>query len=786
MRSLSLFLYLAIGSSIHVMAQQQAGLQGINYQAIARNSKGSLLSSQTVNVRFSILSGSPNGAAVYTEKHTTTTTSLGLFTLSIGKGTPEQGTFAAIPWSDGNHYLKVDIDAQNNGNFVSIGTSPFLSVPYALYAANNAVGPKGDVGAAGPQGIQGPVGSTGPQGLVGLQGVPGPQGLQGIQGGTGPQGLVGPQGLQGTQGPQGDPGIQGPSWQIQSAAYNANGTLSITTNNTPATITTTNAAWAATGNAGTGAGNSFIGTTDASPLVIKTNGNAATNERMRFTATPQIVMNGVNPQSGNVLTVYGSGHPSAINSATNQTGYPINGYSTSNYAGIYGENNAGGQGVAGVNTGNGIGVQGTNQGSGYGVYGYSSMGYGVQGITGNAGTTIAGVRGISQHPNGTGVIAIGNNLNNPIVYIGNGAGLQAHGANYGIYASSTTAASVGILAVGYNSSPINFANSGIIGSGTTYGVVGFTWNATVNGSWGGYFDNDFSTNGYAWVGGRNNGTDYAILSSGVKSTMVKDKKGDNRIMYCPEAPEVLFQDYGTGQLKNGAAHITLDEVLVRNIHVDDKHPLKVFIQLEGECNGVFVTNKSATGFDVKELQKGKSNTPFTWQIIASRADITDASGKVLSSYADLRFPVGPTRPVPTKVATTLADFSSPQPALPEKLKEMEAAVIDAAFQNLHFATGKAEIASSSFSSLDSLSALLTQRPSSFLLLDGHTDNEGSDAFNKKLSLQRSEAVKTYLVNKGIPASRIITNGHGATQPVAEEKQLNRRVEMKITDHAGIQ
>lgn len=779
MRSLYLFLYLAVGSSIHVMAQQQAGLQGINYQAVARNAKGSLLSSQTVNVRFSILSGGPNGTVLYTEKHSTATTSLGLFTLSIGKGTPEQGTFAAIPWSDGNHYLKVLLDAQNNGNFVDIGTSPFLSVPYALYAANNAVGPKGDVGAQGPVGAQGIQGPTGPQGLVGPQGVPGPQGIQGIQGPVGAQGIPGPQGDPGQQGVQGP---QGPSWQIQSAAYNPNGTLSITTDNTPATITTTNAAWMATGNTGTSATNGFIGTTDASPLIIKTNGNAPANELMRFTPGGQIVMNGITPTAGNVLTAYGSGHPNAINSGT-LLRYPINGYSTGNNGGIYGENNSTGQGVMGHNTSTGVGVQGVNSGTGNGVQGITNNnGNGVvgnsvggSGVYGTTGSGPAGVYGRGLNGLSTGVLAVGNNATNPPVYF-EGAGLQAFGARFGIYTSSTAPNGAGIMSVSNGSLPFNIYNSGIVGSGLLFGVVGANYGTTGN-SWGGYFDSPTTANGYAYVGGRSGTTDYAILSAGAKATMVKDKKGDNRVMYCPEAPEVLFQDYGTGRLKNGVAHITLDEILVRNIHVDEKHPLKVFIQLEGECNGVFVTNKSATGFDVKELQKGKSNTPFTWQIIASRADITDASGKVLSSYADLRFPVGPTRPVPQKTDTKQLDLSSSQPVLPERV------VMSAAFQNLHFATGKAEIAATSFPSLDALSTLLIQNPLQTLTLDGHTDNEGSEAFNKVLSLQRSEAVKAYLVNKGIKASRITTQGHGATQPVAEEKQLNRRVEMKITDNA---
>ena len=126
--------------------------------------------------------------------------------------------------------------------------------------------------------------------------------------------------------------------------------------------------------------------------------------------------------------------------------------------------------------------------------------------------------------------------------------------------------------------------------------------------------------------------------------MVKDEKNKYHFMFCPEAPEVLFQDYGSGTLQNGFAHIMLDKLLVRNIHVDEKHPLKVFIQLEGDCNGVFVTNKTPNGFDVRELQKGKSNVSFTWTIVASRADDKDETGKVISRFADIRFPDAPDLP----------------------------------------------------------------------------------------------------------------------------------------------
>jgi len=67
---------------------------------------------------------------------------------------------------------------------------------------------------------------------------------------------------------------------------------------------------------------------------------------------------------------------------------------------------------------------------------------------------------------------------------------------------------------------------------------------------------------------------------------------------------------------------------------------------------------------------------------------------------------------------------------------------------------------------------------------GHTDSVGSNAYNTKLSLRRAEAVKAYLVSKGIPANRIYTEGKGETQPIASNKTKegrakNRRVEIEV-------
>ena len=67
---------------------------------------------------------------------------------------------------------------------------------------------------------------------------------------------------------------------------------------------------------------------------------------------------------------------------------------------------------------------------------------------------------------------------------------------------------------------------------------------------------------------------------------------------------------------------------------------------------------------------------------------------------------------------------------------------------------------------------------------GHTDSVGTDAYNQKLSLKRAEAVKAYLISKGIEKNRVYTEGKGEKQPVADNKTAagrakNRRVEIEV-------
>jgi outer membrane protein OmpA-like peptidoglycan-associated protein len=119
------------------------------------------------------------------------------------------------------------------------------------------------------------------------------------------------------------------------------------------------------------------------------------------------------------------------------------------------------------------------------------------------------------------------------------------------------------------------------------------------------------------------------------------------------------------------------------------------------------------------------------------------------------------------------------------LEKKEVETLKIAFENLEFETGKDIIRQHSFASLNSLANLLIQKPNYGLNIAGHTDNVGTDANNLILSQKRADAVKNYLIKKGVDGSKLETIGYGASKPIAdndtpEGRQRNRRVEMKIT------
>ena len=106
-----------------------------------------------------------------------------------------------------------------------------------------------------------------------------------------------------------------------------------------------------------------------------------------------------------------------------------------------------------------------------------------------------------------------------------------------------------------------------------------------------------------------------------------------------------------------------------------------------------------------------------------------------------------------------------------------------------FSTNKADLQSGGLRNLQKLADYLKQFPQHKVLVEGYTDNTGSDSHNKDLSDRRANAVRTSLINMGISMDRISTRGYGAAFPVASNgtaasRQLNRRVEIILSDDKG--
>lgn len=472
-----------------------------------------------------------------------------------------------------------------------------------------------------------------------------------------------------------------------------NGTLIIGTN-------TGAPDWTVIGNIGTAAATNFIGTADAQDFVVKTGGAAAVNERMRFFTAGQAIYNRTLIQAGDVFSVYGNGYTSVtnntlgdwaingyVNSAVggavygeNASGVGVLGNSLNR--GVEGDANLPtGLGVFGINaavTGNSVGIQGqsaspnglsvigitnTSLGNpaaatvGYGVYGQANGPAAITGtligVRGSSNTSITsgaaigvygssasltgfGMQAFNSNASGTGIIVSGNNA--AATYIVTGSGAAINGSALGTFSRATAAGSTGILAASNGAGLTTIVGgSGVSGSSTRFGVVGWAAGgpAATNRT-GGYFDCNAGAS-YAYIGMLDAANiAWKINGNGLVGTIVKDLNENKVSMVCPESPEVLFQDYGQGQLTNGSAHITIDPVFSRNIIVNEAHPLKVFIQLKGDCKGVYVSNETANGFDVTELQNGNSNAKFNWMISANRADETLSDGSV-AKYSTLRF-----------------------------------------------------------------------------------------------------------------------------------------------------
>ena len=104
--------------------------------------------------------------------------------------------------------------------------------------------------------------------------------------------------------------------------------------------------------------------------------------------------------------------------------------------------------------------------------------------------------------------------------------------------------------------------------------------------------------------------------------------------------------------------------------------------------------------------------------------------------------------------------------------------------NLIFQVGRARLSSESYPELDLVVRMMQESKNMVIQLEGHTDYQGDARQNMKLSKQRVDAVKDYLVSQGIPKKRVLTKAFGGTRPLShddtpEAHRMNRRVELRI-------
>ena len=193
--------------------------------------------------------------------------------------------------------------------------------------------------------------------------------------------------------------------------------------------------------------------------------------------------------------------------------------------------------------------------------------------------------------------------------------------------------------------PMNIpTTAGVVGtSGERPGVIG-TSNALM-----GVFG--FSAGNAGVVGQTGNPNSFAgffagnvvvtgTLTAGVKNAMVAFPDGSQRVLHCMESPEHWFEDFGTAKLRNGRAVVALDADFAKVIRRGD---YRVFVTPEGDCRGLYIRNRSAASFEVRELAGGKSNVAFSYRIAGRRKDIR-RHRRFAKIDTRLELPAGATRP----------------------------------------------------------------------------------------------------------------------------------------------
>lgn len=312
-------------------------------------------------------------------------------------------------------------------------------------------------------------------------------------------------------------------------------------------------------------------------------------------------------------------------------------------------------GVAGTAASpSGIGVAGNaNAGTGFaiGVYGTSSSTSGV-GVVGNAAATTGsafGVKGTSSSSSGVGVYGIANSATGLVLGVEgkaespDGYGLWGDntgttGDAIGVGAGTDSAGGIAVYAEAVAPSVTTTDERPIAIWGTTNVTGGIGIGGTADDGWavgGANYSLDTATarfqnqeaddpNGPAFIAGGTAFDGYCWIdvsgdlncTGDINSGTAVDNGTRTVALYAVEAAENWFEDAGSGRLAYGSAVVQLEPVFAQTVNGAVEY--HVFVTPNGDCKGLYITNKTANSFEVRELGGGKANIAFDYRIMARR------------------------------------------------------------------------------------------------------------------------------------------------------------------------
>jgi hypothetical protein len=347
--------------------------------------------------------------------------------------------------------------------------------------------------------------------------------------------------------------------------------------------------------------------------------------------------------------------------ATSGTTYGVYGKTDSpNGYAIYGNSTQGGYGVEGTSLG--VGVFGNSPGSAQGVLGTSSSAcndncspVGVQGSSSDNAAADVGGTGVYGNVDGSSKT-------------GGGPGQHSLGAGIWGDAGGANGTDIAVFGTADENPAAYFENNG----------SGYTTLFAQNDAASQSSSLVFQTAGSHFGGTCAIDVSGNLTCNGKVTAVVNVETGARKVaLYSVQSPENWFEDAGSGQLSNGSARIELDPAFAQTVNAGVEY--HVFLTPKGDSEGLYVSNETPKGFEVREQRGGTSNIAFDYRIMAKRKgyenvrleDLTEQFNQQEAERQKLRNRVRPSaerRPRPAMtVPPHMAMPAPPRPALPEPL-----------------------------------------------------------------------------------------------------------------------